>query len=93
MNEIPSKYLTMNADLDEEKAYSDPYAGVSYSYDDDVNDALMAGSVVAGNTVSHPTYGRGKVEVVEKDFSGCKVTVLFDEFGLRKVSLHHLSVR
>ncbi len=93
LREIPDKYLSgievagSNSRAD---GYSDPYTGVSYDYG---GSAAEDGQIETGNTVSHPTYGKGTVEHIERDFSGFKVTVHFDEFGLRKVSLHHLSVR
>ena len=43
-----------------------------------------------GSSVTHPTYGRGTIKSMDHDFGILKATIDFFDFGLRKVSLHHL---
>jgi hypothetical protein len=43
-----------------------------------------------GQTVRHPTYGRGVVEQLVDEFGVIKAVVRFDEFGQRKVMCRHL---
>ena len=61
--------------------------GLNYDY----SDAQSGKLVEVGVRVEHPTYGSGIVEAVVEEFGSQKATVRFDEFGLRKASLHHLS--
>jgi DNA helicase-2/ATP-dependent DNA helicase PcrA len=60
---------------------------VRYEYDDE---PATVAEVAPGNLVKHPTYGRGQVEQVVDEFGVLKAVVRFDDFGLRKISVHHL---
>jgi DNA helicase-2/ATP-dependent DNA helicase PcrA len=62
--------------------------GPQYDYGDP--DGLGRPPTV-GESVNHPTYGRGTVEELVDEFGVPKAVVRFAEFGLRKVMLAHLS--
>lgn len=57
-------------------------SGVSYEYDEP--------QIALGQMVSHPTFGRGIIRQLLQEFGQLKVIVDFSDFGVRKVSAHHL---
>jgi len=58
-------------------------------YELDEDDASQS-PLVAGEAVSHPTYGRGRVERFEQALGQLKVIVNFFDFGLRSIRPHQL---
>jgi DNA helicase-2/ATP-dependent DNA helicase PcrA len=62
---------------------------MSYDFDDDREERNSP--IEKGSMVFHPTFGKGVVETIEREFGKMKCTVTFDEFGQRKVNLTQLS--
>lgn len=66
-------------------------AQVRYDYDEDPAGSVRQ-SLSVGQSVRHPTYGKGHVEELLNEFGVVKAVVRFQEFGLRKVAAHHLVI-
>jgi DNA helicase-2/ATP-dependent DNA helicase PcrA len=85
LREIPSIYVKANMPQKNSYELSSSSEGIHYDFDDLPN-------VMLGQPVFHPTYGSGIIENIEQSYGEAKVVVNFKEFGLRRVSLRHLSI-
>jgi DNA helicase-2/ATP-dependent DNA helicase PcrA len=94
MREVAGGYAYARDD-DEDDEGGDSDRGVDrgprYDYGDEGGASpSFRARVAAGDTVDHPTYGRGVVSEVVEEFGLVKAVVRFDDFGVRKVMVHHL---
>jgi DNA helicase-2/ATP-dependent DNA helicase PcrA len=71
------------------EAYASDTSAMTYDYDD-ADGSGGARVLSVGQSVRHPTYGKGNVEQILEEFGQTKAVVRFHEFGLRKVAAHHL---
>ena len=69
---------------------SDRSSGTYYDYEDRGGDRDPEEFEV-GEAVFHPTYGRGLIVDLEREYGTWKAVVEFSSFGRRKVMCHHLS--
>ena len=100
LKEIPSEYLQVIGDpggMQQRPRFVEPKTsrfeetddGPKYDFSDHDSGEVM--SVKVGAFVSHPTYGKGRVEKITNEFGMIKVVVNFGETGCRLVAAHHLS--
>ena len=87
LGDIPSEHLVQLGAVPSYQSMYGSYSGeYEYSYDENSSPITIA----AGQTVRHPTFGKGVIEEVLVEFGVSKVVVRFAEFGRRKVTAHHL---
>jgi DNA helicase-2/ATP-dependent DNA helicase PcrA len=89
LSEIPSEYFNPMSGAEQNyvqmrKAETADYfdSGVSYEYEEP--------EISLGQAVSHPTFGKGLIRQIMQEYGQVKVVVDFSDFGVRKVSAHHL---
>ena len=95
LSEIPSKYFEPITEAEQsliETHHHQDSDELSYEMEYDYSDGDDSEQLSVGKRVRHPTYGRGRIEQLSQEFGVAKAFVRFDEFGLRKVNLRHLSL-
>lgn len=87
--DIPAEHLVqVGVHSSHPAEYASHGSDYQYSYDEVPSDIPLA----AGQTVRHPTFGKGIIEEILQEFGVAKVVVRFAEFGRRKVTAHHLEL-
>lgn len=88
--EIPSEYFRSLSGA--ERAYVEMRRSETRGYDDDdVRYEYDEPEITPGQSVRHPTFGQGLIRQILQEFGQVKVIVDFSDFGVRKVSAHHLT--
>jgi DNA helicase-2/ATP-dependent DNA helicase PcrA len=89
LSDIPSEHLEQ---MGASQSYGSPYASYSSQYEYSYDESSAEAPFAAGQTVRHPTFGKGVIEEILQEFGVSKVVVRFAEFGRRKVTAHHLEL-